>query len=311
MGRVRVDGPDADALTGAVQCLDTAGLAVGRVRYSLMLNAQGGIVDDVLVGREAPDRLLFVVNAGNREADVAVFRDAVKDLDATVSDDSDAEAMIAIQGPRSPDVLRSMGLGQAAELKYYRMGSYESEFGPVVISRTGYTGEVGFEVIVSAERVRDAWNAALANGAAHGIRPCGLGARDTLRLEAGMPLHGQEIGPSVNPYEAGLDFAVRSDRDYVGRAALEAVRAAGPARALVGMVVDGPRIARTGSAVLVNGEEVGAVCSGTLSPTLELNIATAMIDRRFEDAEEFTVRIRKHEASARKAAMPFYRRPKE
>lgn len=311
MGRVRFRGPDADQLAGRCQTLDTRELAAGRVRYSLILNADGGIIDDVLVSREKEDTLLFVVNAGNRDADLDVFSSLVDDLDVEVIDDSERESMIAIQGPNSPAILDAMGIEGASQLGYYRLGAFDGPLGPVIVSRTGYTGETGFELILPSERVRDAWDAALEHGRTHGLIPCGLGARDTLRLEAGMPLHGHEIGPDVNPYEAGLDFAVRSDLDYVGRSALDKVRAEGPARCLVGLVVAGPRIARSDSTVLVDGTEVGTVCSGTLSPTLGTNIATALVATQAQDAARFSVRIRRHEASARRTPMPFYRREKE
>ena len=152
---------------------------------------------------------------------------------------------------------------------------------------------------------------ALAAGGDRGLIPCGLGARDTLRLEAGMPLHGQEIGPNVNPYEAGLDFAVRSDRDHVGKAAIDGVRRDGPSRQLIGLIVEGPRIARTGSEVLVGGTAVGHVCSGTLSPTLGSNIATALVNSDVAESGRFAVRIRRHEAAATVTSMPFYKRRKE
>ena len=311
MGRVRFKGPEADQLAGRCQTLDTRELAIGRVRYSLLLNVDGGIIDDVLVSRESEDSLLFVINAGNRDADLQVFNSFAEDLDVEVIDDSERESMIAIQGPNSAAILEAMGIDGASQLGYYRMGAFEGPMGPVIASRTGYTGEIGFELIVPSERARDIWDAALEHGGAHGLIPCGLGARDTLRLEAGMPLHGHEIGPSINPYEAGLDFAVRSDLDYVGRAALDKVRAEGPARCLIGLVVAGPRIARTESTVLVDGSEVGAVCSGTLSPTLGMNIATAIVEAKAQDAARFSVRIRRHEASARRMPLPFYRRKKE
>lgn len=311
MGRVRFRGPDADTLAGRCQTFDTRDLPVGRVRYSLILNEDGGIIDDVLLSRESDDTLLFVVNAGNREVDLDVFKSLAEGLDVEVVDDSERQSMIAVQGPNAPLVLEAMGIAGAADLKYYRFGTFESPFGSVIVSRTGYTGEIGFEIIVSSKKVVDAWQSALAQGAPHGLIPCGLGARDTLRLEAGMPLHGQEIDTDVNPYEAGLDFAVRSDLDYVGKAALDKVRAEGPARALIGLVVAGPRIARNGSTVLVDGAEVGDVRSGTLSPTLGANIATALVEARAQNAERFSVRIRRHEASARRTPMPFYRRQKE
>ena len=311
MGRVRFIGKDAEALAHRVATCGVSDLAIGRTRYALVLNQDGGIIDDVLISRESEDQLLFVINAGNRAADLDVFLSYRDEFDVEIRDDSDAEAMIAIQGPRSPDVLDALDIAGAGALKYYRHGRFQSPFGELLVSRTGYTGEVGFELLVPAEKVREVWDAALERGGPLGLIPCGLGARDTLRLEAGMPLHGQEIGPQTNPYEAGLGFAVRSDANFVGREALEAVRTAGPARKLIGLIVAGPRIARTGSQVLVDGAEAGTVCSGTLSPTLGSNIATALVNSDVAESGRFAVRIRKHEAAATVTSMPFYKRRKE
>lgn len=311
MGRVRFIGKDSATLAHRVQTCGVDDLAVGRTRYALVLNQEGGIIDDVLVSRESEDGLLFVVNAGNRDIDLDVFQSYAGELDVEVRDDSESEAMIAIQGPRSPEVLDALGIEGASALKYYRFGRFQSPFGEILVSRTGYTGEIGYELILPADVVRTVWDAAIERGEPLGLIPCGLGARDTLRLEAGMPLHGQEIGPETNPYEAGIGFAVRSEADYTGRAALEKVKAEGPARTLVGLVVSGPRIARTGSPVLVEGVEVGHVCSGTLSPTLGTNIATALVNSDVADGERFTVRIRRHEAAAARTSLPFYKRRKE
>ncbi|MAG58027.1 MAG: glycine cleavage system protein T [Planctomycetes bacterium] len=310
MGRVRIQGPDADAVVGHATTLDVADLEIGRTRYALICNEAGGVVDDILVSRE-PDGLLLVVNAGNREQDLEVLQASVGGRDANIIDESERLAMIAVQGPTSPDALAAVGLPIATDLKYYRFASVPSGYGDVLVSRTGYTGEIGFELLVEAGEVCRLWSDVLETGAAFGVRPCGLGARDTLRLEAGMPLHGHEIGPEVNPYEAGLDFAVRSELPHIGSEALARIHADGPRRRLIGVTVEGRRIPREESVVVLEGREVGRVCSGTLSPTLGVNIATALVDADAAQAETFTIQIRRHEASATRTPLPFYRRRKE
>ena len=310
MGRVRFRGPDADVLAGRVLTLDTRPLKEGRTRYALVCEEDGGIRDDVLVSRES-DGLLLVVNAGNREADLERFAEHAHGLDLSVDDESNKQAMVAIQGPASIDVLEAMGLPEARKVKYYRFKTLDSDFGPMILSRTGYTGEIGFEIFLPAEEAPNFWGAALKQGKAHGLIPCGLGARDTLRLEAGMPLHGHEIDRTVNPVEAGLDFALRSDLPHVGAEAIKRVQDEGPARKLIGLQVEGPRIPRQGYSVMVGDRVVGAICSGTRSPTLGHNIATALVEAAAASENAFSVQIRRATAEASQVPMPFYSRKKE
>ena len=345
MGRVRFRGADATALANRVQTNDAEAIPEGRTRYALVLDEHGGIVDDVLISRESGGFLL-VVNAGNREADLRAFEAASRGLDVIVRDDTAETAMLAIQGPAAEAVMVALGLADAAELRYYRFRVIDSPWGSLLVSRTGYTGEDGFEIILPVGEAAAFHRAALEAGAPLGLRPCGLGCRDTLRLEAGMPLHGHEIGPEVTPLEANLEFGIRWNHDFTGRDALERQRAAGVPRTLLGMHVDGPRIPRAGCPVLVtfpdhriarhmappltavssslfdmgraagnllirivDGEPAGTVCSGTRSPTLGLNLATALVDRSRGAGEgSIEIDIRGHRVPARRVPLPFYKR---
>lgn len=312
MGRFRVRGPQAAEMVAAIQTCNAPKLRVGRVRYGLICNEAGGVIDDVLVYREE-DGVLVVVNAGNRDRDLAVFQEHAARFDAEVIDASEDEAMIAIQGPAAVHIMGELGLTGAAELGYYTHGSMESSFGPVQISRTGYTGEDGFEIIVARDRAVELHAAAMEAGQPH-LVPCGLGCRDTLRLEAGMPLYGHELSEEINPLEAGLSFAVRLKHDFVGSDALRRVRDEGPKRVLVGLIVEGRRIPRDGYPVQVGGADVGSICSGTRSPTLDLNIATALIlgeSASSAETDGIQVMIRGHAAPARITKLPFYEREKE
>ena len=305
MGRVRFFGPDRDRLAARCLTFDTKALDLGRTRYALILNEDAGIRDDILVSREA-EALLLVINAGNRAVDMERFREQAAGLDVNIVDDTDRQTMVAIQGPRSPAVLVDMGFPSAAKMKYYRFAEVESPFGTAILSRTGYTGEIGFEIFLDSGRVVEFWRAALEIGKAHGLQPCGLGARDTLRLDAGMPLHGHEISADVNPIEAGLEFALRSDEAFVGRDALRRIQESGPRRKLIGLVAEGKRIPRQDCDVLLGDRRVGAVASGTKSITLGTNIATALVDRADAEADEYTISIRGTLAKATRVPMPFY-----
>lgn len=308
MGRVRFRCPKALALVQRLQTYDAENLEPGRVRYALLLTPEGTVLDDILIYREQQG-FLFVINAGNREADLAVIRREAAAIGAEVIDDSDTLAMVAVQGPKAAEVVTRLGLSAALALKYYNCMDVGSDFGLLTVSRTGYTGEDGFEFIVPAERARELFVAALEAGKDLGVRPCGLGCRDTLRLEAGMPLYGHEMDLSVNPYEAGLDYALRSKSNYIGSEAIQRLGANPPQRKTVALFVDGPSIPRQGSEVLAGEQIVGVVCSGTRSPTLGRNIATARIDAAtLASGTPLKVRTRRHEGAATLTELPFYSR---
>ena len=312
MGELFVDGPEAGAALAAALVTDPPALAVGRAHYSMICGPDGGIIDDLIVYRLAEERFLVVANAGN----AAVVSDALAarlDGFAAVLDDrSLAMGLVAIQGPRSLEALAPLTDVDLAALRYYAIAEGQVAGIAALVARTGYTGEDGFEVFVDTERTGDLWDALLEATHAHDGVPVGLGARDTLRLEAGMPLYGNEPDLTTTPYDAGLGRVVKlgKEGDFVGRAALEKVARDGATRRLVGLVVEGRGIARHGYAVHVGDRASGQVTSGTQSPTLGVPIAMAYVAPG--DGEPGTVvdiEIRDARVPARVTALPFYRRP--
>ena len=315
MGRFRVHGPDAVALVDRVATNHVARIPVGAIRYALLLDPRGYPIDDLLIYRD-PDEVYLVVNAANADEDLAWIRGHAEGLDATVEDLTASTAMLALQGERSIDVLQPLVEGcDLSAIKYYRF-----DHGTVCglantrISRTGYTGEPGFEVYLPTEEGPRVWGEILAAGQGHGLEPIGLGARDTLRLEAGMSLYGHEIDREHHPLEAGLAFAVKLDDqkgDFVGRAALERL-AAEPTRRLVGITTEGPRVPRQGH-LLAHGEEtVGEVVSGSKSPTLDTNIGTAYVRLGLDQAgQELALDIKGKRQPCVVCDLPFYSRTRK
>ncbi len=280
MGRVRIVGPDAVALVDRVATCFCAAIPVGGIRYGLLCREDGNPIDDVLVYRGA-DEVFVVVNASNTEVDLAWMREHARGQAVEVQDQTDELAMLALQGPASATVLAKL----VSDLELTKLGYYKFGFGTVCgmrgvrVSRTGYTGEDGFEIYFPVDQSERVWNELLEAGAPEGLTPIGLGARDTLRLEAGMPLYGHEIDLEHNPIEAGLSFGVSFKPEkgaWIGREALENVRKS-PRRSLVGIVSDGPRVPRQGYELYQGERRVGEVCSGAVSPTLSKNIGTAYL----------------------------------
>jgi aminomethyltransferase len=280
MGRVRVTGPDAVRFLDRVCTNFVAKIPVGAIRYSLFCRPDGNPIDDLLVYRE-PDAVYLVVNAGNTPVDLEWLREHAKGFDVAIDDQTERTGMLALQGQASHAVLAKL----VTDLDLATIGYYKFGFGTVCglkntrISRTGYTGEDGFEIYVDNAECSRVWAALLEAGRDAGVKPIGLGARDILRLEAGMPLYGHEIDATHNPIEAGLDFGVSfkdEKGDWIGRSALAAVKAA-PRQRLVGLTTEGPRVPRQGHKLFSGDKEVGYVCSGAPSPTLELNIASAYV----------------------------------
>jgi aminomethyltransferase len=311
MGRVRIRGRQAIEFLQRLQTNDVTQIQPGRIRYALILNEQGLTQDDILVYRNPKDDGFFlVVNAGNADRDLGIMRALAKGLDVTVDDQTSALGMIAIQGPRSQQIAQQLTNADLASLKYYAWTDASVLGTPMEISRTGYTGEDGFEVYVPQSRTRAVWDAFLAAGKAHGLTPIGLGARDTLRHEAGMPLYGHEIDETTNPLEAGLDWAVKFTHAFVGRQALERIQQqGGTGRRLVGLTSDGKRCPRQGYDVRAKGQVIGRVCSGNISPTLDTNIATAYVRSEFAAPGtqlEFLVKDKAEPCQV--AALPFYKR---
>jgi aminomethyltransferase len=313
MGELFVEGGAAGDALAAALVTDPRTLAVGRAHYSMICAPDGGVIDDLIVYRLGSERFLVVANAGNAAVVSDELAERLRGWKAVLDDRSLATSLVAIQGPRSAGILAPLTDVDLAALRYYAIAEGHVGGIPALVARTGYTGEDGFEVFVDWGRGPDVWRALQEAGRSEGISPIGLGARDTLRLEAGMPLYGNELDRATNPYEAGLGRVVKVDKpgDFVGRAALERVARDGPAKRLVGLAVTGRGIARHGHPVLAGERRTGVVTSGTHSPTLGHAIAMAYVAPG--DGEPGTildVEIREQRVSAEVVPLPFYRRPR-
>ncbi len=312
MGELVVEGPEAGAGLAAALVSDPPSLAVGRAQYSMICATDGGILDDLIVYRVAPERFMVVANAGNARVVSDTLAERLAGKAAVLDDRSLATGLVAIQGPRSVAILQPLTDVDLGSIRYYGIADGTVAGIPASIARTGYTGEDGFELFVDVHRTGDAWDAVLEAGRPAGLVPVGLGARDTLRLEAGMPLYGNELDRSTNPYEAGLGRVVKLDKqgDFAGRAALEKVAREGPGRRLAGLVVRGRGIARHGYPVLDADGRTGEVTSGTMSPTLGDAIAMAYVaPDQVEPGTMLDVEIREARVPAEVVSLPFYRRP--
>ncbi len=311
MGELLVEGPDAASALAAAVVSNPPALEVGRAQYSMIVAPDGGIIDDLIIYRLGEDRFMVVANAGNAQAVSDALAERFAGSRAVLDDHSLATGLVAIQGPRSVDVLAPLTDVDLAALRYYAVTEGRVAGIPASVARTGYTGEDGFEVFVENAQTGALWDALLEPVRAAGGVPVGLGARDTLRLEAGMPLYGNELDRQTTPYEADLGRVVKLDKpgDFVGRAALEKVAADGPKRRLVGLTIEGRGIARHGYPVHAGERRTGIVTSGTQSPTLGVPIAMAYVAAG--DAEPDTkldVEIRDGRVPARVVPLPFYRR---
>ena len=311
MGELFVEGPEAGPALAAALVSNPPSLAIGRAHYSMIVAPDGGIIDDLIVYRLAEERFLVVANAGNAHIVSDELAERLKGFKAVLDDRSLATALIAVQGPAAAGILAPLTDVDLASLRYYAIAEGAVAGIPALVARTGYTGEDGFEVFVDWGRAAELWSALLAAGTDHGLVPVGLGARDTLRLEAGMPLYGNELDRTTNPYEAGQGRVVKLDKpgDFVGRQALEKVAKDGPARRLVGLAIRGRGIARHGYAIHSGDRRTGSVTSGTQSPTLGTPIAMGWVAPG--DAEPGTileVEIREQRVPAEVVALPFYRR---
>ncbi len=312
MGELVVEGPEAGAALAAALVSNPPALKVGRAHYSMICAPDGGILDDLIVYRLAEDRFMVVANAANAEVVSDALATRLEKRRAVLDDQSLATGLVAIQGPRSAEILAPLTTVDLGALGYYGIVEGEVAGVPVQIARTGYTGEDGFELFVESEHAGDVWDAVLAGGAPLGLIPVGLGARDTLRLEAGMPLYGNELDRSTNPFEAGLGRVVKLDKegDFVGRAALERVAEAGVDRRLVGLRLKERGIARHGYPVADASGPTGTVTSGTMSPTLGEPIAMAYVaTANAEPGTMLTIEIRGAPVAAQVVPLPFYKRP--
>jgi len=313
MGEVGLSGTEALAFTRYAVVSDPATLEPGQAQYSMLCDESGGIIDDLIVYRTEQGYLL-VCNAANHDAVVAQLerlRDR-GDFDAQLDDRSERTALIAPQGPRAAELLAALTDLQLDDLGYYHSIRGDVAGVNALVARTGYTGEDGFELFVDARRAGQLWDALMDAGQPFGLKPCGLGSRDTLRLEAGMPLYGNELGLDTNPFEANLGRVVKLDKgEFWGRAALASVQQSGPRRKLVGLVMADNAIARNGYAVRVDGADAGTVTSGTASPTLGRPIAMAYVPAAdAAPGREVEVVVRERPHGAEQIKLPFYKRPK-
>ena len=309
MGEILVQGAGAAAFLDHALAGRLSAVAIGRARYTMMLAADGGIVDDLIVYRLADERFLVVANAGNRDVVAAELAARADGFDAAVDDRSDAYALLALQGPAAERILaRAEGVAEPsvalAALRPYAWASARFAGEPMLIARTGYTGEDGFELLVPVAGAPALWRALVAAGEPHGLAPAGLAARDTLRLEAGMPLYGQELSREVVPAQVGLARVV-SDGEFVGSAARDP-RPGAPV--LIGLAAEGRRAGRPGYPVLRGERRVGAITSGALSPTLGHPVAMALVEPDAAAAPDLTIDVRGTRIPAAVTALPFYRR---
>ena len=318
MGDIRIAGPQALAAVQHISLNDASRLAIGQAQYSALLYPQGTFVDDVIVHRLGEDEYLLVINAGTREKDFNWVRDNTRQFDCAVQNLSDDYTQIAIQGPKGVNVLQTLTDADLSAVKFYWItrGTI-CGLKNILIARTGYTAEDGFEIYVPADERTSArvWNEILNAGREFGLVPCGLGARNTLRLEGSLSLYGHEISDTINVWEAGLDRFCKMDKpDFVGRAALEQAKAEGTQRTLVGLEMTERGIARDGYKVLdgVGGREIGYVTSGSPAPFLKKNIAMAYVPTEFAAiGTAVKIEIRGQGVGAQVVPTPFYKRPKK
>jgi aminomethyltransferase len=314
MGEIEIAGANALAAVQRISCNDAARLQVGQAQYTGLLTPEGTFVDDMLVYRMAPNHFMLVVNSSNARKDFAWISEQIKAVgDAAAVDTSSRYALIAIQGPASAEVLQPLTGLDLSGLKSYWFGHGEVASARATISRTGYTGEDGFEVFVPPNMADRVWQALLESGRGADVLPCGLGARDTLRLEASMRLWGNDIDESTSVLEAGMGWIVSWDKgDFIGRDRLREQKESGVARKLVGFEMLDRGIARHGYPVLQGDRPVGVVTSGTQTPFLKKAIGMAYVPKDVAAAgTEISIDIRGRASKARIVGMPFYKRASE
>ncbi len=315
MAEIFVEGKQAASYLDYALVGAASEIAIGRAKYSLICNEAGGIIDDLIVYRLGQNAYLVVANASNRDAVVAAMQGRTAGFDAEVKDESDAWALLAIQGPNSVSILSTLTTDALEDLKYYAISESEISGVKCLLARTGYTGEDGFEIYIPVESAGHVFDELVSAGSAQGMLPTGLACRDTLRLEAGMPLYGHEMDIDVNPYQAGFGKVVRLDKpgDFVGKAALTKLSQTPPTKMLVGIAGEGKRAARADYEVFVEGSAspIGVVTSGALSPTLGFPVAMAYVGADFAQIDTpISVDIRGAATPFTVVKLPFYKRPK-
>lgn len=307
MGEIFFEGPDARDVLDAIITNQMTKLKIGKALYSPVCNEKGGIVDDVIVYQLADNRYLVIVNASNIEKDYAWFK-AHQKGNVTITNRSDDFGLLSLQGPKSLELLRQITEEPVGEMSYYSILSVSSKWKNAWICRTGYTGELGFEILLQKNDLESAYTEMMEKGKSFGIRPIGFGARDTLRLEAAMLLYGQDMDDDTTPLEAGIGRTVFFGKNFVGKEKLLAQKEKGIQKTLIGFEMVGHGLARHGYEVKKNGESIGCVTSGSFSPTLKKNIGLAYVSaKNAEIGNEIQIQIRQNEINAKIVLIPFYK----
>jgi len=312
MGEIEVRGPGALDFVQRLTTNDASKLQSGTIQYSIMCYENGGTVDDLLVYKKADDCFLLVVNAANTDTDFTWMKQHLKE-NAELVNVSEQTALLAIQGPLSEGILLKLTNVDLSKLMFFHFAEVQLAGHTVLLSRSGYTGEDGFEIYCKPEDAVLLWDKILEVGKMEGILPCGLGARDTLRFEAKLPLYGQEISKQISPLEAGLGFAVKLDKeaDFIGKSSLLKQKSEGVSRRIVGIEMIDRGIPRTHYPIYINDKKIGEVTTGTQSPTLKKNIGLALVEVEYAGiGTELEVEIRGKRLKAIVVKTPFYKRGK-
>ncbi len=311
MGEVEVTGKDASAYLNKLLSNDVSRIRDGQTQYSILLNENGGAVDDVMIYRFSEQHYMIVVNAANQFKDVKWMMDHTEGYQVTVSDRSDEVAQLAIQGPKAEDLMRAFIGEEAGKIHFFRFSDSIRIHGVTcLISRTGYTGEDGFEVYLSPDHVMKLWKDLLEAGKEFGLKPAGLGCRDTLRFEACLPLYGRELAEDITPMEAGLEHFVKMEKaDFIGKKALAVQKERGLERKIAGFEIKGRGIPRSGYGIQKNGEKAGRVTTGYYAPTLKKNLGLALVDAGIAaPGNTIEVRIRGKSVPGITVETPFYKK---
>ena len=308
MGEFLITGKGAEDFLSRMVTGDPASLKDGKTLYTLLCNEKGGVVDDILIYRMERDRFMLVVNASNIQKDYEWLSSHLEAEEVRLENLSDKVALVALQGPEAEPILRKTPYHEGSDLKRNSLVAFEVSGGKILISRTGYTGEDGFEIYISPDVSLEVWETLMKSGRGFGLKPVGLGARDTLRLEARLPLYGHDLDCDTTPYEAGLAWTVALHKDFIGKEALLGQKGEGLKRKLVGFEMLEQGIPRQGC-VVWKEKEIGKVTSGTYAPSLKKNIGLAYVPIAFSKAgTEFFVAIRDRKLRARVVETPFYKR---
>ncbi|MFC0014801.1 MULTISPECIES: glycine cleavage system aminomethyltransferase GcvT [Allobacillus] len=313
MGEIAVKGENSESFLQKMVTNNVSKIKIGQAQYTFMCNERGGVIDDFLIYKLDENDYLLVVNAANTEKDFNWLKQHQTD-GVEVENVSSEYAQLALQGPKAEQILQKLTDSNLKEIKFFRFDDSVEFYGiegKAIVSRTGYTGEDGFEIYLQSSSVAGLWKAILEAGEEEGIQPVGLGARDTLRFEAGLALYGQDLSEEITPIEAGLGFAVKIDKeaDFIGKEALTEQKTNGASRKLVGFEMLDKGIPRHGYEVLKNENVIGHVTSGTQSPTLGKNLGTALIPSELaNEGEEIDIQVRKKTLKAKIIPTPFYKR---